>query len=397
MQTRYKYIIWFIAALFVVYSFCLNTASAVFAQAIKSSLNIDNFSVSLAMSAFILGFALMQIPAGYLLDKFNARFVVSTGILLLAAGNILASYSETLTLFTLSNALQGIGASFAFISAAILVSQWFSEKQFPILFGLIQGLSCALTGVIHYYFTLTLNTHSWNVIYRGLSIFGFALFILSLLFIKSPDGCRQEESYSLKQSLTMVLKNRQIILCSIACAASFGVLLAYAGLWYLKIETYYSLANLQSVVISGLIFLGIGVGTPILGWLSNKMKSRVGVIHVTLCLGTMALMLGIYLPHFNLNTLIIIQIISFLIGFFLSGSMLFYTVVNELSTPQTRGVAISILNTAVFLFNTLMMFAPYLFITLKSTEIFTYLWVLPFFILMSILILYFIKDSVPPQ
>lgn len=397
MQTSYKYVIWLIAALFVVYSFCLNTASAVFALAIKTSLNASNISVSIAMSAFILGFACMQIPAGYLLDKFNARFVVSSGVFLLAAGNIMISYSGNLTLFTLSNFIQGVGASFAFISAAVLISQWFSEKLFPILFGLIQGVSCTLAGIIHYYFTLALNTHSWNEIYRSLSFFGFTLFVLSILIIKSPNANKREQGYSLKQSLGMVLKNNQIMLCSIACATSFGVLLAYAGLWYLKIQTYYSLTNLQAVVVSGLIFFGIGIGTPFFGWVSNKLKSRIMVIHVTLCLGTMALMLGIYLPHFNLNTLVYIHVISFLIGFFLSGSMLFYTLVNELSNNAIRGVSISVLNTLVFLFNTLMMFIPYLFITPTSNDFFTYLWVLPFFILISILLLYFIKDSSPSQ
>lgn len=395
MLNIYRYIVWFIAALFVVYSFCLNTAAAVFAEAIKSSLNTDSFSVSIAMSAFILGFACMQIPAGFLLDKFNARYVVSSGIVLLAIGNVLIAYSDTLTLFTLSNFIQGVGASFAFISAAVLISQWFSEKQFPIMFGLIQGVSCTFAGIIHYYFSLALKTYSWNEIYLSMSLFGFSLFILSLLLIKSPAALKQEQGLSLKQSLKVVFKNKQILLCSIAGATSFGVLLAYAGLWYLKIEMYYSVPNLQAVMISGMIFLGIGVGTPLLGWFSNKIKSRVTVIHVSLCLGTMALMLGIYLPHFDINTLIIIQIVSFFIGFFLSGSMLFYTLVSEFSTNATRGVAVSVLNTGVFLFNTLMMFIPFLFITTLSTEFFTYLWVLPFFILISILILYFIKDSSP--
>ena len=73
--------------------------------------------------------------------------------------------------------------------------------------------------------------------------------------------------------------------------------------------------------------------------------------------------------------------------------MLFYTVVSEISSDNTRGVAISFLNTAVFLFNTLMLFIPYLFVTPISKEFFTYLWVFPFCTLMSILLLYFIKDT----
>ena len=261
------------------------------------------------------------------------------------------------------------------------------------MFGLTQTLSCVLAGIIHYYFTIALTTHPWGVIYRGLAVFGFILLALSLLVVKSPSDYVREASISLKESLSTVLKNRQILLCSIAAATSFGVLLAYAGLWYLKVQTFYSVDNLHAVVISGLIFVGIGIGTPFLGWVSNKVKSRVMVIHVTLCLGTMVLLMGLYLPHFNFNTLLVTQIISFLIGFFLSGAMLFYTIASEISTNSTRGVAISVLNTAVFLFNTIMLFIPYIFLTVLSTDFYTYLWILPFFIVLSILLLFFIKDS----
>ena len=393
MQKLQGCVVWFIATLFVVYAFCLNTASAVFSNAIQTSLHASNLGVSMATGAFILGFAFMQIPGGYLLDKYNARFVVGGGILLLALGNIVISYSDSLAIYTLSNFIQGIGASFAFIGAAVLISQWFSTQTFPILFGLTQTLSCILAGVIHYYFTVILTTHSWNEIYRYLAVFGFVLLALALMIVTSPSNYKREATTSLRQSLALVLKNKQIILCSIAASTSFGVLLAYAGLWYIKVETFYAVDKLQAVLISGMIFLGIGIGTPLLGWISNIVKSRVMVIHVTLCLGTMALLLGLYLPHFNINTLIIIQLISFLIGFFLSGAMLFYTIVSEISTNATRGVAISVTNTAVFLFNTLMLFIPYLFLTVFSTNFYTYLWILPFFILLSILLLYFVKDS----
>lgn len=386
-------IVWFIATLFVVYSFCLNTAAAVFSGAIKTSLQASDLGVSLAVGAFILGFACMQIPAGYLLDKYNARLVVSGGVLLLALGNILISFSNNLTLYTLSNLLQGIGASFAFIAAAVLISQWFSGKLFPILFGLTQTLSCILAGVLHYYFTITLQTHSWNDIYRGLAVFGITLLILSLCFVRTPAEYKRDAGLSLKTSIVTVLKNKQIGLCSIAAATSFGVLLAYASFWYSHVETFYAVNNLRAVFISGLIFAGIGIGTPLLGWFSNIVRSRMMIIHVTLTLGAMALLLGLYLPHFNINTLLIVDIVSFLIGFLLSGSMLFYTIVSEISTNNIRGVAISTLNTAVFLFNTIMLFIPYFLITDFSKEYFTYLWILPFCIMFSILLLYFIKDT----
>lgn len=387
-------IVWFIATLFVVYSFCLNTAAAVFSDTIKATLHTSTLGVSLAVGAFILGFACMQIPAGYLLDRFNARFVVSGGVFILALGNTIISFSNNLIIFTLSNFLQGLGAAFSFIAAAVLISQWFSAKKFPILFGLTQTLACILAGVIHYYFTFMLQTHTWNYIYHGLAIFGFILLILTVCFVRTPDDFKREISVSFKKSLAIVFQNKQILLCSLAAATSFGVLLAYASFWYMKVQIFYSIENFRAVIVSGAIFVGMGIGTPLLGWYSNIVKSRMMVIHVTLALGVMALLMGLYLPHYSIYTLAIINTVSFLIGFFLSGSMLFYTVVSEISSDSTRGVAISVLNTAVFLFNTIMLFVPYLFLTLISTEFFTYLWILPFCIMFSMLLLYFIKD--PP-
>jgi len=386
-------LVWLIATLFVVYSFCLNTAAAVFSAPIKASLHATDFTVALATGAFILGFACMQIPAGYLLDKFNARFVVSGGILLLALGNTIISFSDNLLIFSLSNFVQGLGASFAFIAAAVLISQWFRAKSFPVLFGLTQTISCISAGIIHYYFTLALEVYSWNDIYHVLAVFGFALFVLSILIVKTPATYKRGRPLSLAKSLAVVLKNKQLWLCTIAAAASFGVLLAYASFWYAPIQQFYQVANTQAVIVSGMIFFGIGIGTPLLGYLSNRAKSRVKIIHLSLVLGTMALLLGIYLPHYDIQTLAIIKVVSFLIGFLLSGSMLFYTIASELSKDNTRGVAISMVNTAVFLVNTLLLFLPYIFVTVFSTQFFTNLWILPICILFAVLLVSFVKDT----
>ncbi len=389
----YGAIVWLIVTLFVVYSFCLNTAAAVFSEPIKASLNLSAMGVSIAMGAFIIGFALMQIPAGYLLDKYNTKLVVSSGVLLLALGNIIISLSNNMVMFSIANFIQGIGASFAFIAAGIIISQWFKPKLFPILFGLTQTLSCILAAEIHYIFSVALLSHTWNEIYQILAITGVILFVLTIILVKSPSSKQNTKTISLKTSLKMVLKNKQIILCTIAATTSFGTLLAYAGFWYLNIQTFYAVSMLDAVIISGMIFVGIGIGTPVLGWISNQVKSRKMIIHVTICLGIMLLLMCLYLPHYQIQTLIIIKIVSFFTGFLLSGSMLFYTVVSEISSNSTRGVALSVTNTGVFLFNTFLMFIPYLFITNISTQFFTNLWILPFCAIISVLLTYFINDS----
>jgi MFS family permease len=330
-----------------------------------------------------------------LLDRFPVRIVVGSGLFFLALGNAVLTFSSNLGTFSAANFMQGLGASFAFIAAGKLISEWFAPKFFPILFGLTQTLSCILTAIIHYYLVLALETVSWQTIYTQLAILGFCLLVFVLLFVKSPATKKPREAISFKTSFSTVFASKQTWLCATAAATSFGALVAYASFWYMSVEKYFGVNSSESLIISGMIFAGIGFGTPSLGWLSNKLRSRNLVIHISLVLGTIFLILGLYLPHFDLNSYLPIKVISFLIGFFLSGSMLYYTSVSELSSNSTRAMGLGLVNTSVFVFNTLLLFIPQLFLTETSTTYATQLWVLPVSVLVSIFLAYFVKETYP--
>lgn len=389
----YGSVVWFVSTLFVIYVFILTNIVGIFSDNLKDSFHTTNTGVSWALASFVIGFACMQIPAGYLLDRYNARFLVGSAVLLVVIGNIIISHSNNIVVFSLANFLQGVGASFDFIAASILISQWFSKKMFPILTGLIESSASIFAGVMHYFFILALKSYTWHQLYYYLSVFGIVLFILTLLIIKSPKDYHFSMTASFKRSLKTVCRNPQLWLCAISAATSFAVLLAYAEQWYVQIQKYYAVDDIQTGIIGGLFFIGIGIGFPLLGWISNLLKSRKIVLHLSLVLGNMILLLAIYLPHFPIETLIPIKIVSFLTGFSLSGSMLFYTMVSEMSSNHTRGIALSITNTCIFLFNSAILLIPYLSITARSFEFFTYLWTLPFCIMISILLLYFVRET----
>ncbi len=385
--------IWLIVTAFVVYAFFLNTAGAVFADTFKSYMHLSDVGAAFAVGSFVLGFACMQIPAGYLLDRFSIRWVASSGVFLLALGNLALTFASSLPLFALSNFVQGLGASFAFIAVGKLIGEWFVPKLFPILFGLTQTLSCLLTAFIHYELVEALETVTWQSIYLKFSIFGFALLILMILFVTSPPHSKPQPKLSFGKSMTTVLTNGQIWLCALAGAASFGVLAAYASFWYMTVQKHFSVQSSSALIISGMVFVGIGIGTPFFGWLSNRFQSRRLLIHIAVVLGAVFLLMGLYLPHFDSNTYLPIDFVSFCIGFFLSGSMLYYTCISEISSNNTRAVALGLINTTVFLFNTMLLFLPQLFITKSSPNYFTSLWVLPVCVLLSIFLGYFVKET----
>ena len=391
MNTINRFIVWSVVTAYVVYAFTLNTAAAVFTPAIEASLHATSVQATIAVMMFMVGFALMQIPAGYLLDRYSARVVVSAGVFLLAVGNFLIAFSSSLTLFALGNLIQGVGASFSFIAAAVLIGQWFKSEHFPILFGITQLLSCALAGYLHYVFAMSIVATSWSSLYFNLCYVGFSLFVLSLIFIKNPPNIDREHPLSLSASLKTICWNPQLWLCSGALATS--LLLAYASFWYSKVHGQIGVTLHDSMVVSGLIFLGLGVGTPLVGYLSNLMQSRKKVTAVSLLLGVMFLITGIYLPDSLSTNQLLVQVIAFLIGVTLSGSMLFFTMINEIFQPEVKGVAISVSNAAAFLFNSFLLYLPY---CLTSTaEFHATLWVLPLFVVISLIMLVFIRESYP--
>nr|MCH9770723.1 MFS transporter [Gammaproteobacteria bacterium] len=232
MKNLRGWITWFIATLYVIYSFTLTTAAAVFSPKIKSALDLSAVQATLAVTAFVVGFACMQIPAGYLLDKYRTRYVVTAGILILAIGNLTTSFANNLLVFSAANFVQGIGASFAFVAAGVLIGQWFKPKTFPILFGLTQALACILSGILHYCLAKALDDNTWSELYFALSAVGFILVIVAFSFIRSPTKKIPHSKLSLIAALKKVCIKPQLWLCTIAAATSLGVLLAYASFWY---------------------------------------------------------------------------------------------------------------------------------------------------------------------
>ncbi len=101
--------------------------------------------VGLAIGAYGLTQALLQIPAGMLSDRFGRRPIIYIGLLIFALGSLVAAYSESVYGVTAGRALQGAGA----IASAVLAlaADVTREEQRPKAMGMI-GISIGLAFAI---------------------------------------------------------------------------------------------------------------------------------------------------------------------------------------------------------------------------------------------------------
>lgn len=78
-------------------------------------------------------YALCQIPAGLLLDRYGSRVTLVAGALLMGTGQLLMSQTETVGVAMGARIILGAGDALTFSSAVRLVPAWFPASRVPIL------------------------------------------------------------------------------------------------------------------------------------------------------------------------------------------------------------------------------------------------------------------------
>jgi MFS family permease len=123
----------------------------------------------------LLVYALLQVPAGVLLDRFGARAVVTVGGLTMAAGQLLLGTAEALPLAIAARVLVGVGDAFTFVSVFSLVPAWFTARRVPVmtqLTGLVGQLGQVLSALP---LAALLHTGGWTAAFVSAS--GVGVFV----------------------------------------------------------------------------------------------------------------------------------------------------------------------------------------------------------------------------
>jgi MFS family permease len=341
------WLIWGIAALFYAYEFIERVAISVMVPDIMLSLHIDRAALGDVSAYYFYAYGLCQIPAGYGFDRFSARRILALSCLSVTLGSFLLAGADTLWLAKLSRALIGMGSACAFIGCLHLARLWLPEKHFPFVAGLTNlcGIMGGLLGGVPLAYTV--SQVGWQSSLSYLGIIGVVLTVLMVALVRAPVSTLPKPIQPpFWHSLKGIVCTKATWTIALYGAFLVAPITAFVELWGIPfLMTTHHLSRPEAAFLNSWVFIGIGCGGPITGYLYHTVTNSLAFCRWACLIACGCLSAVLLLPDLSPYTL---AFLFFVYGVVTSHMLIVFTWVNRHYAPQHRsGIAIGFTNMVI--------------------------------------------------
>ncbi|MFT8705357.1 nitrate/nitrite transporter [Bifidobacterium aquikefiricola] len=167
------------------YVFAATCRSSLSATGIQAALyfNISSAALSSFVYLQLFIYAIAQIPAGILLDRFGPKRMITAGCMLMSVGQVIMALATATWMAVFARAAVGIGDACIFISVIRLLAAWFPMRRLPVMNQLTAQIGNLGQIISVYPFVWVMNMAHWKTAFLSLAAIGFlmAFCVLSLL------------------------------------------------------------------------------------------------------------------------------------------------------------------------------------------------------------------------
>jgi MFS transporter, ACS family, D-galactonate transporter len=119
----------FLLGLSVLINYIDRTNLSIAAPLLKDELGISGTQLGTLLSAFFYTYGLLQIPAGWLVDRFDVKWVLALGFCVWSASTAVTGFMHGFAALLFARIVLGVGESIAFPSCGKIIGTYFQESR----------------------------------------------------------------------------------------------------------------------------------------------------------------------------------------------------------------------------------------------------------------------------
>ena len=284
-------------------------------------------------------------PAGLLLDRYSTRRLVIIAMAGCVTATLLFSFTTALWQAELCRFVTGIGGAFCLLSSVRVASRWFLPTKMALVVGLIVTFAMLGAMLAQTPLTLLVMHFGWRQTLLFNAIFGYILLLLIIIFVQ--DCPPEDQSMVAMQHLALTesglfktvkqaFGNLQNWYAGIFASLT-NLPVFILGSWGIMfLHQVQHLSRPAASVVTSAMFIGLMVGSPVFGWISDRLCNRRLPMLTGAIFSIVAILPVMYLPHLSQLTLVLL---FFLIGFMSSAQIISYAVVAESNRAALTGAS----------------------------------------------------------
>lgn len=277
VHTRFAaFMAWFITSLFYAYQYILRVLPGIIMPDVLERFSIDAATYGQFSGAYYIGYALVHIPLGIMLDRFGPKKILPLYMTMTIFGMAPLIVTSWWIYPIIGRFFVGLGSSAAILGTIKIIRYMFPASHFSrmLSFSFAIGLFGAMYGGSPLNYVLT--KFGYEVVIIALMLCGGALGVLMYMFI--PD-MPTYKTKSVRADVMVLLTSGTFVLVSICAGLMMGPLEGFADVWgsgFLK--HVYAIDPVFAASLPSFIFLGMCFGGPVISFIAEKSKAYIPTI-----------------------------------------------------------------------------------------------------------------------
>ena len=344
-----------------VYFFVLfhRVSTSVVAPDLIVSFQTSATALGLMSSMYFYAYALEQPLVGYLADRLGPRRVVGFWSLVAALGCVLFGLAPSITWATIGRGLIGFGVGGVYVPALKAFSEWFRQKEFTTMTGLLMAIGNTGAIVATTPLALSSKAFGWRMSFFLIAAITLSLALVVLLFTRdhkshigdknNPAAVQIEKSVTSRKQIRFILTSLKFWVLFLMFFGIYGIFVTLQGLWATPyLMSVLNIDRLQASQLNMALPVGFIVGAPFFGWIADRIQTKKPRLFIGL---TAAIAFFWLILSYRAQTLSVKEsvVLFFAMGVVTGGWLsVLWALVRETTSADTMGFISGVMNPSPF-------------------------------------------------